>query len=405
MKILIVNTFYYPEIEGGAEYSVKILAEKLKQYGHDVYVLCTYKHNCVDNVNGVTIYRFKSHCIYRMKDFAHQSPVKKKIHRLLDVYNIFNYHILEKYIREINPDIIHTNGIYDISPVIWQVSKKLGIPVVHTLRDYYLVCNNGNLLHRDDNKLCDHPSVICSLYRKFNISISKNVDFVTAPSEKTLNLITGFGLFRNSKKETVLNAANFNKALLSNIVSWRKHKKYEKFEFLYLGAFSEHKGLRWLIDSFKSINNENIYLILCGKGPLEDYVKKEAATNNHIIYRGFLKQDDIREVLRNTYMLVCPSLWDEPFGRVVLDAYQMDVPVIGTTYGALPSIIKDKITGIIVDPNDRNSLKNAICEAIGNSNLYDNMIKNIPDFVDEFSTEAQVEHFINIYESCINQKN
>ncbi len=41
MKILLVNTYYYPEIYGGAEYSVKKLAEELKQQGHTVKVLCT----------------------------------------------------------------------------------------------------------------------------------------------------------------------------------------------------------------------------------------------------------------------------------------------------------------------------------------------------------------------------
>ena len=41
MKILIINTFYYPDIEGGAEISVKKLAENLAIKGHDVNVICT----------------------------------------------------------------------------------------------------------------------------------------------------------------------------------------------------------------------------------------------------------------------------------------------------------------------------------------------------------------------------
>ena len=39
MKILILNMFYYPNLIGGAEHSVKLLAEHLAAKGHKVSVL------------------------------------------------------------------------------------------------------------------------------------------------------------------------------------------------------------------------------------------------------------------------------------------------------------------------------------------------------------------------------
>lgn len=59
-------------------------------------------------------------------------------------------------------------------------------------------------------------------------------------------------------------------------------------------------------------------------------------------------------------MLVCPSLWNEPFGRVILDAYKSGLPVIASRIGALPEIVQEGKTGILVNPGVSDELKNAM---------------------------------------------
>ena len=59
MRIMIVNTYYYPEIMGGAEYSVKKLAEQLQAMRHDVSVLCTGDSDSIEKVDGVEVIRLK----------------------------------------------------------------------------------------------------------------------------------------------------------------------------------------------------------------------------------------------------------------------------------------------------------------------------------------------------------
>ena len=70
MKILLVNTYYYPEIYGGAEYSVKKLAEELKQQGHTVKVLCTgseAKREVIDGIDVIRVFlSFAVWCIFCM---------------------------------------------------------------------------------------------------------------------------------------------------------------------------------------------------------------------------------------------------------------------------------------------------------------------------------------------------
>jgi hypothetical protein len=48
LKILIFNTLYYPNIVGGAEKSVQLLAEGLIKKGHEVVIICTEKTKWIE---------------------------------------------------------------------------------------------------------------------------------------------------------------------------------------------------------------------------------------------------------------------------------------------------------------------------------------------------------------------
>ncbi|MGG7377432.1 glycosyltransferase, partial [Escherichia coli] len=47
------------------------------------------------------------------------------------------------------PDVVHTNNLPGVTTAIWEVSRQLGIPVVHTIHDYYLLCPRVTLQRRD----------------------------------------------------------------------------------------------------------------------------------------------------------------------------------------------------------------------------------------------------------------
>ena len=60
MRIMIVNAYYAPDIRGGAEYSVKKLAEGLTKKGHTVRVLCTSDSDIHENIDGVDVVRIRT---------------------------------------------------------------------------------------------------------------------------------------------------------------------------------------------------------------------------------------------------------------------------------------------------------------------------------------------------------
>ena len=76
MRILLVNSFYAPDIRGGAEYSVKKLAEGLQSKGHTVRVLCTGDFDSEEVIDGVEVVRFRPYGAHKEKN------IQKKQHHL-----------------------------------------------------------------------------------------------------------------------------------------------------------------------------------------------------------------------------------------------------------------------------------------------------------------------------------
>ena len=56
--------------------------------------------------------------------------------------------------------------------------------------------------------------------------------------------------------------------------------------------------------------------------------------------------------ISNAAAVVVPSLWDEPLGRVALEAASVGVPVVATAVGALPELVVDGVTGWLTHPSE-----------------------------------------------------
>ncbi len=131
--------------------------------------------------------------------------------------------------------------------------------------------------------------------------------------------------------------------------------------FAYLGRIIESKGLHLAIAAAKKAG---VRLKIAGKhyaGKKDAYWQEQIAPQlgGDIEYVGFIKDDAAKqEFLGNARALVVPSLFDEPFGMVSIEALACGTPVIGLHRGALPEVVADGATGFIVD--DTNGIAHAL---------------------------------------------
>jgi glycosyltransferase involved in cell wall biosynthesis len=148
---------------------------------------------------------------------------------------------------------------------------------------------------------------------------------------------------------------------------------------LFIGRKVPYKGPQVLIDALPIICKEYPKTLAVFIGP--DYffgsysgsysaILKEKAqklgVEKNVLIKSFVPDDDLRMYLNAADMLVCPSIWQEPFGKVVIEASACEKPIVATRVGGLPELVKNNENGILIPPNNPASLANAVIHLLSN---------------------------------------
>jgi glycosyltransferase involved in cell wall biosynthesis len=88
-----------------------------------------------------------------------------------------------------------------------------------------------------------------------------------------------------------------------------------------------------------------------------------------VVFTGFLDKEQQASLWANSSALVVPSIWDEPFGMVVLEAWAKERPVVAFAKGALPELIHHGVNGLLADPFSVEALAKNIQELIDKPDL------------------------------------
>lgn len=114
---------------------------------------------------------------------------------------------------------------------------------------------------------------------------------------------------------------------------------------------------------------------------------------------------DIPELLSRVDILVMPSIAQEAFGRVIVEAQASGVPVIATKVGGVVEIIKDGQTGLLVSPRDVESLAEAMVRILTNPAFACQLAFNARKNVEEkYSLEKMARDTLKVYEEALSVK-
>lgn len=375
------NTLYYPNQIGGAEKSVQLLAEGFKAFGHEPVIVCTSNRNYIDYINDVKVYYIKTRNFYWSVDAKKQSAFIKPFWHLIDSYNPFNKNIGEIMDRE-TPDIIHTNNLAGFSVSVWRLANRRSITIAHTLRDYYLLCPKSGMFA--NNKNCRSQCLTCKFYSVPRKLLSSHVKAIIGISNFILNKHLRFGYFKNAFAKHVV----FNPVPLPTNVRKKSNNQLVKLGFV--GTLAKSKGIEFLLERFSKLSYPKKLLIF-GRGISTEYeaMLRDKYKDSSIEFRGFQKPEAIYQEID---ILVVPSLWNEPFGRIVPEANSYGIPVLVTNTGGLPELVKNTSNGFVYDPNtvgDFEEKLNSILEMYKN-NLFDFDISN-------FTIDNVINKYLTIF--------
>mgnify|MGYP003790525247 FL=1 len=144
----------------------------------------------------------------------------------------------------------------------------------------------------------------------------------------------------------------------ANVVVDRAKKRRElgvpsdAFVVLSVGELNTNKNHAVIIKALAKLKDPNIYYLICGKGPLDDYLRRLAAeldVERQVKLLGFRK--DIAEICKVADVFAFPSL-REGLGLAALEAMASGLPIITSNVHGIVDYSEDGRTGFSYTPTD-----------------------------------------------------
>lgn len=348
MRILIVHNFY--KNPGGEDVVFEAETELLINNGHEV-----------------------EQFIANNKDIEQMPRAKLAMNM---IWSKDTNRDIQQKIIEFQPDIVHFHNTFMmISPSVYYICRKMGVPVVQTLHNYRLICPNATFYR--DNQVCTlclgkafaSPGVRHGCYRD---SHTQSAGVAAMLSFHRMRQTW------NQQVDTYISLTNFAKAKFIE-AGFPEEKIAVKPNFLkddpevsqcdgrymlYMGRLTPEKGLRLLLQAWKELAeaNMNIPLKIIGKGPLDEELQQFVEDNGlyNVEILGHKHRNEALQILKGATALVFPSQWYETFGLVNIEAYATGKPVIAAGFGTMLEVIENGKTGLHFAPNDPQDLADKV---------------------------------------------
>ncbi|AXR06868.1 glycosyltransferase family 4 protein [Salinimonas sediminis] len=185
-----------------------------------------------------------------------------------------------------------------------------------------------------------------------------------------------------------------NFALVENKNGLKKQAR----NFLFVGAIIKRKGIYDLLNALKYVSN--IHLHVCGDGELEECERlvNELGIAEKVKFHGWIDGFKKVELMEVCEALILPS-YNEGLPIVILEAMQLNTPIITTPVGGIPEVIKHKETGYLVEPGNIKEIVEAINVISTDTLVTENIAKNAKAlYENEYCHTISIPKLIHIYD-------
>lgn len=274
-------------------------------------------------------------------------------------------------VQEFRPDVVHFHNTFPMmSPSVIWAAKGEGVATVQTLHNFRLGCLNGVLFR--DGRICTDclqgsiaqgaargcyrgrgPSAVAALSTQIHRAIGtyrKAVDrfIVLTEASKELYARMGIPTDRLSLKPNFLFPDPVVNLTKGNFVT-------------FAGRLSIEKGIDVLLQAWRTDPGLPLLKII-GDGPLRNQVETAATKLANLDYLGSKPRDEVTALLSKSRSLVMPSVWFEPCGMVMVEAFAAGTPVVASDFPTIRENAGD--AGLFFPPGDPQRLADQVRRAL-----------------------------------------
>lgn len=371
MRILLVNYRYF--ISGGPEKYMFNIKKMLEDNGHEVIPFSIHSDKNVEtDYDKYFVEPIGSrNAVY----FDEVKKTPKAIWQMLtrSVYSVEVEKAIQREIQDVKPDLVYIiHFVNKLSPSVITGAKKLGVPVVLRLSDYFLLCPRFDFMYNKKicedcltcgyrsciKKRCVKDSLFASVVRVFSmkvhkmLNIYKNVDAFITPSEFLKKKLVANGF--DESKITCIPTFTASKSAVGE----PKVGSYG----LYFGRVTEEKGVETVIKAYETMPDRQVKIM--GDDTTEEAIRLKNYVEEHhlknVEFLGFKSGEELEEVIKGARFTLIPSIWYDNLPNTALESFQYSKPVIASNIGSLPELVVDGYNGYLFEAGNETQLAEKI---------------------------------------------
>jgi glycosyltransferase involved in cell wall biosynthesis len=343
--------------------------------------------------------------------FHNRKGILGLIQFFFSILNITSAIRILRRARKIKADIVHFhNWHFAIGPFAIYLLKWFRIPTVLTIHNYRLLCPSstlfyGNALHPENAKKSFAWSAVFQRAYKGSFFLSFWIAFIVWVHHR-------LGTWRGVSKYVFL--SKFMRDLFADSYLQLNDKQLfvkpnsisdpglidsaRSDDFIFVGRLTHEKGIIPLLESWKDLPYK---LRIFGSGPFQDMAKNYSVRYPNISFHGQTDKNGIVAEMRKCSILLFPSVWYEPFGMTIIEAFACGMPVMAFEIGGISSLIEDGANGILIKDRSVDGFRNAIDRW---ANLDPTLKKNYQQnarqtFLRFYTNQENLQSLLHIYRS------
>jgi glycosyltransferase involved in cell wall biosynthesis len=326
MRLAVVNDWWQPDLVGGAERSALATAIDLRAW-NDICIFVPSSESSWDEVNGIAVCRARipmarshprSHWLMRMREnvagLAWPSRSRPLIHA----------------IKRFRPDVVLVHNSNRLGPrFLHTLTDALpATPVLHVHHDLSDVCWLRTMFR--SGRPCDSVCARCRPRSALAAESHRGVAGCIAVSGYVQRVL-------ESAEIRSRTATKVGYPLVAACGPCSVSPAQGALRVGYIGRIVAEKGIGLLIDAAALAAQERqLELLVAGTGTRRYLQRLKHQASRRGVTVTFLGPVDPAEFSQRVDLVVVPSLWPEPLGRVPLEFAQLGVPTLVTPAGGLP---------------------------------------------------------------------
>ncbi len=387
LRVILAHTFYRQP--GGEDVVFHSEEKALREAGHRVWTFTL--HN---------------------DDIADGRPLRAAVDT---VWNGAAARRVRQMVSATEADVVHFHNTFPLmSPACLRAARAAGAAVVQTLHNYRLYCPAGTFLrdgapcHSCTESVWPWPAVRHGCYRG-----SRPASAVAA---SMLGAHRALGTWRHRVDRFIALSEHGRKrfaalGLPEELLSTKPNfvspdpgpgpGPGERPSVLFVGRLSEEKGVQTVLDAAARLQG-SVDVRVIGRGPLDDAVRRAEDRCPGLTWIGSVPHEEVLHEMGRALAVLVPSVWDEPFGRTVVEAFAKSTPVIASRTGALPELVGDGVNGLLVPPGDADAVVGAVRSLRADPDRAARMRASArATFLDRFTEARNVAQLVDIYRQAL----